>query len=38
MAARSADTHPGALAIVATSVPGVPIAEEVAAAAARAGA
>ncbi len=38
MAVRSVDTHPGAPVIVATSVPSVPIADEVAAAAARAGA
>ena len=38
MAVRSADTRPGAPVIVATSVPSVPIADEVAAAAAQAGA
>jgi len=38
MAVRSADTHPGAPVIVATGVPSVPIADEVAAAATRAGA
>ena len=38
MAVRSVDTLPGAPVMVATSVPSVPIADEVAAAAARAGA
>ena len=38
MAVRSADTHPGAPVVAATGVPSVPIADEVAAAAARAGA
>ncbi len=38
MAVRSVDTHPGAPVIVATGVPSARIADEVAAAAARAGA